>query len=343
VFVPALAAAVDEGARPAGEPWRKAIRPLGEWLLLLSAAVVLAFAPLIAAGTLDDLWRALTTARAGPYNVNTWFWFTQRLLLYFHEPGTIGVLGAVVLLSVAGPAALRGPARTWAFALLGAFFYKPMSLWPHQYLDQPIALVWAINLAVLVAWLMTTPRLAASARLAALGVMIAYCVPAVPRFCEPARSIQALGPLLRDEDPVAEPPGCVKQFASRQWPSDRYRWEDYRAVLAYIRESTPPETRLANLLWYVPYPALNGPGGRLTPFPAAGGYIHLWMVDPSLIDEYVAILKQNQDLLVVWSPGKPNRFFPQLDRAVRASYCPVARFGAIEVWRHKAGGLAEGI
>jgi hypothetical protein len=101
--------------------------------------------------------------------------------------------------------------------------------------------------------------------------------------------------------------------------------------------------RVANLLWNVPYPPLNGPTGHLTPFPAAGGYIHLWMVDPSLIDEYVAILRQNEDLIVVWSPGKKNPFFPKLDRAVRADYHPMARFGAIELWHHEAVAGPRGV
>jgi hypothetical protein len=336
VFLPAAVAAVVVGERHSGESWQKTIRPLVGWSLCLAAALVLAFSPLIAAGTIDDLWRALLGARRGPYNVNTWFWFSHRLGLYFEQPGTIGVLAAVVVLAVAGPTALRGPARTWALALLGAFFYKPISPWPHRYLDQPIALVWTVNLAILVAWLQTTPRLTASARFAAIAAILACCVPGVPRFCDPARSVAALGPLLRGADPVAEPAGCRKQFASREWPSKRYRWEDYREVLAFLRQSTPSETRVANLLWNVPYPPVNGPTGHLTPFPAAGGYVHLWMVEPSLIDEYVAILRRNKDLIVVWSPGKKNPFFPELDRAVRASYRPAARFGAIEVWRHKS-------
>jgi hypothetical protein len=341
VFLPAMVAAVDEGARRPGEPWHKTIKPLLEWSVFLTVSVALAFLPLVLAGTFDDLVVALCSARRGPYNVNSWFWFSFRLEHYFHEPGTIGVLAAVVLLAVARPAALRGPARTWALALLGAFFYKPMSLWPHQYLDQPIALVWAINLAIVVAWLLTTPRLAALARLAGLVVVLAACVPGVPRFSSAGCSLQALGPLLRGEDPALEPPGCIKQFASRQWPSDRYRWEDYRDVLAYLRESTPADCRVANLLWNVPYPPVNGPTGHLTPFPAAGGYIHLWMVEPTLIDEYLSILRQNREIIVVWSPGKPNRFFPELDCAVREAYCPAARFGAIEVWRHRRAAPCE--
>jgi hypothetical protein len=338
VFLPALAAAVDERRRRAGEPWRAMLRPLLEWSAWFALALVVAFAPLILAGILDDLVRTLTTAQSGHYNVRTWYTFTQGLLVYLRDPATMVVLAATAALALAGPASLRPPARTWALALLGAFFYKPMSMWPHFYLNQPITLVWAINLALVVAWLQTTARLPAVLRLAAVAVLIALCVPGVPQFCQAAPSLAALGPLIRGEYPRAEPPGCIKQFSSRRWPSDRFCWEDYRTVLVYIRQTIPAETRIADLLWNVPYPAVNGPTGHLTPFPAAGGYIHLWIVDPSLIDTYVEILKRNKDLFVVWSPSQANPFFPQLDRVVYVSYRPIARFGKIQVWRHKRAG-----
>ena len=216
-----------------------------------------------------------------------------------------------------------------------------MSPWPHSYLDQPIALIWAINLAVVIAWLQMTPRLPAWARLTAVVVILTGCVPRVPQFCSTTRSLEAFGPLFRGEDPVAKPPGCGNQFGRLIGPREWYRWEDYRPLLAYLRESTAPGTRIADLLWNVPYCPVNGPAGRLTPFPAAGGYIHLWMVDRSLRKEYVAILEQNTDILVVWGPGKVNPFFPELDRTVHEWYLPVARFGAIEVWRHRRAGQAK--
>jgi hypothetical protein len=59
------------------------------------------------------------------------------------------------------------------------------------------------------------------------------------------------------------------------------------------------------------------------------------MVDPSLEETYIDILERSDDVLVVWGPGKLNPFFPELDHAVLRWYCPVARFGAIEVWRHR--------
>jgi hypothetical protein len=341
VFLPAMAAAVDEGGRRAGESWRRAIRPWLAWSALLAVSLVLAFSPLILAGVLDDFVRCVRSGVRGPYNVRSTFTFTQGLLGYFRDPGTMLELAAVVLLAINGPEALRRPARTWGLALLGVLFYKPMSPWPHFYLNQPITLIRAINLALIVAWLMTTHRMAAWARLATLAVILSYCVPGVPKFCTAAHSLQALGPLFRGEDPVDRPPGCGDQFGRSKGPGKWYRWEDYRPMLAYIRESTSPGTRIANLLWNVPYPTVNGPAGRLTPFPAAAGYIHLWMVDPSLRGEYVALLERNEDILVVWGPGTANPFFPELDRTVQEWYLPVARFGEIEVWRHRHADVAK--
>jgi hypothetical protein len=342
VFLPAMAAAIGEGAPHAGEPWRRALWPWFAWSVLLGMSLLLAFSPLILAGTFDDLVRCVFYVLEGPYNRRSSETFELGLFRSFNDPGTMLTLGAVVALAAAGPAPLRRPARTWALALLGVFFYKPISPWPHAYLDQPIMLIRAINLAILVAWLLTTHRLAAWARLAALGLLLGYSVPGVPQYCSARASLAALGPLWRGEDPVEKPPGCGNQFGRLIGPGEWYRWDDYRPLLAYIRHSTPPETRVADLLWNVPYCPVNGPAGRLTPFPAAGGYIHLWMVDPSLLEDYVTILEQNTDILVVWGPGKVNPFFPDLDRTVHDWYRPVVRFGAIEVWRHRCAPGEDG-
>ena len=158
-----------------------------------------------------------------------------------------------------------------------------MSPWPHAYLDQPITLIRAINLALLVAWLLKTHRLGrlGAARDPGRDALRTACR-ACRSIAPPRAACRRWGRCVRGEDPVEKPPGCGNQFGRLIGPGEWYRWEDYRPLLAYIRESTPPGTRVANLLWNVPYPPVNGPAGRLTPFPAAGGYIHLWMVDPSL-------------------------------------------------------------
>lgn len=54
-----------------------------------------------------------------------------------------------------------------------------------------------------------------------------------------------------------------------------------RELLAYLRR-LDPEIRVANVLRTLPFPSINGPAGRVTPFPAAVGVIHLGLGDPNL-------------------------------------------------------------
>ncbi len=335
LFLPAVASALLEGCRDGEGGWPRAIGRLAGWCAALAVSLVLVFGPLIVAGALDDFVRALRIARyGGTYNHATWSSFARGLGSHLHDRTTAGTLAAIVLLAVLGPSSLRGPARTWGLAMLGALLYKPISPFPHAYLDEPMVLVRSIALAPLVACLMEANRLAAPLRLAGVAAAIAAGVPSVPAYCSASRSLRALGPLMRGEDPVDPPPGCDRRFLDQ--PETRYPWGDYRRLLAYIRRSTSPRTRVANLLHEFPLPTVNGPTGRRNPFPAAGGYVHLWSVDPGLEARYAEDLELADDSVVVWDPGFPDRKFPLLDRSVRRWYRPAARFGHIEVWRHVA-------
>jgi hypothetical protein len=334
LFLPAVASALLEGGRDGDEGWPGAIRRLSGWCAALAVSLVVAFGPLIVSGVLDDFVRALqiTHYGEGSYNRATWSSFAQGLEYHLHDRTTAGTLAAGVLLAVLGPGALRGPSRTWSLALLGVLFYKPISPFPHAYLDQPTVLVRSIALAPLVACVLAAGRLAAPLRLAGIAAAVVAGVPSAPAYCSASRSLRALRPLMRGEDPAEVPPGCERRLSDR--PDARYRWSDYRLLLSYIRRSTSPQTRVANLLHELPLPTVNGATGRLTPFPAAGGYVHLRSVDPGLVDRYAEDLERADDSVVVWDPGFPDRRFSLLDQAVRRWYRPEARFGHIEVWRH---------
>ncbi|MBX6312941.1 MAG: hypothetical protein IRY99_08515 [Isosphaeraceae bacterium] len=348
LFLPALATAVVEGGRRPGEPWTRALGALIEWAALLAVAVVLAFSPLLLAGVFDDFLRALriTRYRGGAYNHTTWLTFLVGLSEQWQPWQTRWVLDGVVLLAVFGPPGLRRPARTWALALLGALLYKPISPHPHGYLIQPLMLVRSIDVALLVAWLLATPLATAPMRLAALALVLIAGMPRLPTYCSASRSLAALGPLRRGEDPAAAPLGCAHVLPSGDRPGVHYHWEDYRRLLDYLRHETPPRTRVANFLKILPYPTLNGPSGRLTPFPAAGGNIHLWLVDPGLEGRYAEALERTPDTIVVWDPHEDfiDGFMKckRVTQAVRRSYQPEIRFGNIEVWRRKPEPEAPG-
>jgi len=297
------------------------------------------FAPLLLAGVLRDfLLRLRITRYGGPYNQVTWNSLIRSLKFELGDPQTIAVLTAGALLWCGGPRAVRRSARTWSIALAGALLYKPISPVPHAYLDQPLFLIRSINLALPVAWLLATPRLAALARLATLAVLIVAVPPCFPRYCSVARSLRALGSLAAGQVPFEAPAGCEHHFGGPGRPDGHYRWEDYRRLLAYLRTRVPRQMPVANFLRVHPYPTVNGPTGHLSVFPAAGGLMYLCSVDSGIQKQYAEALANTRESVLVWVPGElsgdPRLRLPHLVHTIRRYYHPDARFGNLEVWRH---------
>jgi hypothetical protein len=187
-------------------------------------------------------------------------------------------------------------------------------------------------------------------RLAALLVVLWAVVPGVPRYCQLRPSLRAVVELARGRDPAEAPPGCAHMFRdvppavplgdhpdTAKAPTDSYLWGDYCRLLAYLRRSTSPRTPVANVLRALPWPSINGPTGRMTPFPAAGGILHLWMVDPGMERRFADALAHSPDAVVVWIPDEPHLLpalrLPLVDEVIRRLYRPEARIGRIEVWR----------
>jgi hypothetical protein len=347
LFGPAILSAVDESARRPGEPVARSLRVLAEWSAALAVSLLAVSYPLIAAGVLDDFFRVLGVARyGGSYNRASWFVFETQFKLQFmtHWP-TKWWTWALILLAVTGPAGLRRTARTWALALIGALLYRPLSPVPHEYLIHPLRLIQSVALAPLVAWVLRTPRFVPSVRFAALALLIYTAAPGLPRFCTARGSLEALGPLARGEIPQRPPPGCLNYFPPSK--SGRYdSWDDYRRLLGYLGRDTHRHRPVANLLRALPFPAVNGPTGRLTPFPAAGGVLYLWLVNPAQEDRFAEALDQHPDTLVVWTPDDPFMIaalkFPKLEAVIRRRYRPLVRFGHIHVWGRSDGAPGSG-
>jgi hypothetical protein len=347
LFLPAILSAIDEGARSPGSPRAKTIQALAEWCAAFGASLVVIFAPLICAGVMRDFLRVLRVAHyGGSYNKVTFIGFGRGLGMEVVAWNTAWVLAAIVSITVVAPEAMRRSGRTWALALLGVLFYKPLSPFGHVYLNHPRILVGSIAVAVVVGWLLSTPRLSPMSRLLAVVAVLIAGTPGVPLYCSVTKSVQSLGPLARGEDPVDVPLGCKPYFSRSFGREAPYRWADYRQVLAYLRRTTQPETLVANVLNVFPYPPLNGPAGRLSPFPAAGGILYLPWVNPGLEAEFAATLDRSPDSVVVWIPSDPGvdpKFrFGRIMEVVRGQYQPEVRFGAIEVWRRKPGPRPSG-
>lgn len=342
LFLPAVALALDERARAYGEPVRCSARVWLAWMTAFTVFVALGFAPLVAAGVLPDFARGVRLASyGGPYNRVTpgsfvSVWVTQLAPLRF----TIVPL-ALWLFHQWGSAASRRAALTWGVALVTVSLYKPLSPIPHGYLDLPLYLVWAVNLAVLSQLVLSGPTLTPVLRLAFLLLLLALGTTVRPTFCMVSATIRTLASLRHGTLPSGVPVGYWSGMAVT---GAYYRWEDYQAVVDYLKRETGPDTRVANVL--KGDSALTGPCGRLPAFPAES-ITWLRMVNPTDEPRFARELADARDSVVVWVPGEPGPFPPQplafITPVIEQHYEPAAKFGVIEVWRRKPETLPAGI
>jgi hypothetical protein len=254
----------------------------------------------------------------------------------FNHVVRVAMLVSYALTCVFGPLEWRRAARTWLLALLGALAYQPMHPFPHDYLVHALALIWSIALALPVAWLVTTPRLAQPLRLLAIAFVLYEAMPAIPRFCRVVESFRAVRSLARREEPAVAPLGSLRFFHRGTPCADPYCWDDYRATLAYLRRSKAPGTPVANLLKRVPFPSLNGPTGRPSPFRAESGICWMWSTNFDLDADFADALEQTPEAIVVWSPSEaaePRLALERVTTVVLRHYHREVRFGNFEVWR----------
>jgi len=320
-------------------------RRLLEWACAFGLFTAAGFAPLVAAGVFDDFVRSLRVASyGGPYSTFTAGRALSILAEELRHPPTAALLITLGFMSLRPPGDLRGMARTWLVAMLGALIYRPMHPMDHGYLKAPLILVgstaWAIPIA-------GGLRFAAadSGRLhrafPALCVFVLLLFKILPgRFpynCSLGASVAAIRAAATSDWPPM-PLGAWVWYDKTKQPF--YTWDGYNALLRYLRESTGPDTVVANALNNPPFPCVNGPTGRRSPFRVETGVAWMWLVRQNLDEEFARDLERaGVDSVVVWSPddiGNQRRIpLPRLTQAIRDEYEPEARFGKVEVWRRK--------
>jgi hypothetical protein len=328
------------GSRPASSLTRAAGVLIG-WGLVVALLVGLAFLPLVVAGILGDFVRGVgLTFYGARYNtVRAGSIAYQMLLQLLHLEYDL-VPFAVMVLAPLGDRSTRRSVRVWLLAYLGAWIYKPLSPVPFPYLEHPLALVWAINIGLLVQ-ILAIPGLARPAiRLVALLLAVRLGVHARPLQCSVAYARQAITALRQGTEPLESPLG-IHIALPVETDTLAFPWNDYCAVLEYLRTRTGPDTRVANVVHVVP--ALNGPSGRLTPLPAES---LAWLaVKPDALPDFARALEAAPaDSVVVWTPRKGEIVdlymhegdVERLAPVIRRHYTPAARFGAIEVWARKS-------
>jgi hypothetical protein len=177
-------------------------------------------------------------------------------------------------------------------------------------------------------------------RVPLLACLVGLAVlPGWPRFWDPVRSVEAVGLLARGAMPERAPNGAEAFFSPEDGRSP-YTWADYRRTIVDLRAATTAEVPVANLLRNVPFPAINGPAGRVTPLTAEGAMAYLLYVDPGVEVAYArALIEAPPGACVVWDPSRRS-FAAELELSVvrpvlERGYRPASRAGAIEVWRRR--------
>jgi hypothetical protein len=238
---------------------------------------------------------------------------------------------------------MRRLGRTWSLALFGVLFYKPLHPVQHLYLLRPLELIASVVIALPVAWVLSSRSVARPIALVAVTVVVCEALPGIPRYCSVSESLAAFAPLFHGEEPARSPLGAHKWFhpLDVNYP---YRWSDYCAVLRYLRSNTGSQTFVANFLRRFPFPPVNGPTGRLSPFLAESGICWMWVVDQDLDASFAESLELATDSVVVWCPNEvaePRLKLEQVTAVIRRSYHPEARFGRIEIWRRSTDRRAD--
>ena len=306
---------------------------LRDWLIPAAAGLVLAFAPLVAAGVFGDFVEGVRLASYGSrYSRVTPASFLKAWVLQAAAWRWWVVPGVVALLGTPFRTPAGRSARVWLLALAGASLYKPLSPVAHSYLDIPLMLVWSIAVAAMTGVWLAREETGSEVRLA--GVLLALGLGTIairPEFCVVGPTVRALQAWRTGERPDECPPGYHRGSVPT---SMAYPWDDYRAMLDHLSQHTSPQTRVANVLKCDP--AVTGMVNRLSPFPTES-IAWLRMVRPADEGRFAAALADQRDAVVVWIPGEdgPDKLqtLSLLTPVIRRHYRPEARFGSIEIWR----------
>jgi len=336
----------DPGPDPSNAPTaRDRIRALAEWVIALIGFSVLAYSPLILQGLFDDFLRGLAFVRpGGSYCARTPANRLLHLILELSRPRYTAVpLGILLFLPRADQATVRR-ATTWLVAMGMSLLYDPAAPIAHDYLDHPLKLVLAVNVAVLAHLMLTAPALRPEYRLALLVLLMSLFV-AKPTYSSVRASAERMRCLVRGQWPTALPRdiGAPSEYQDRS---------NYPELIDYLRRSTDKSMRIANLR-LGPEPVC-GVVGRLAPFPVDQPSL-IWIrhfsskpIPLGTEREYITCLERTPNSVVVWEPSKSlkGRLFPdagggpfeyrELAATIRRLYEPEARFGPIEVWRRKS-------
>lgn len=337
LFLPAVLSAIDEERRNGEAGPVSLARLTFSWTLGFVGCLALVFAPLILAGTLDDMVLAIRyvfynasyselpplLGMRVPRFVHAFVQLVTQLASLRYS----AILAVLLLLALRDSGATRrGLVRTWLIAGICLLCYKPMHpRWWVASLIQPFVVVWSIQLALVVHYVLKQRSVPASVRLGLTLILLGLCGDGIPRMVSLSQAKHALVAVRGG----SEDGGRVPLGYSAYFPRPLLPWADYQEAVRYLKRQTSPSTEVASLVFPA---AINGPSGRRSPFRREGGVMWLHFVAPGDEPEFLASMERSADSVVVWEP-EDDRLSARFKQGVRTLYRPEARFGSLEIGR----------
>lgn len=340
-LMPALLVALreDESTCPGGRGW--AVRSCG-WFAVFLGAVLAFFLPVIAQGLLPGWLDALRlTTPGGPYARSSWEGAWSLAVRGLRAGISPWVLGCCVWAALFARGRMQAEGRIWTLAIVGAIAWRVLHPMPHDYLILPRVLITRVALAIPARLVLDAGWMGRTERLLICGWLLVQAMPGVPGTWNLQASWEGVVALARGEPPSKVPTGCEPGRWGPTPHGYKYSWADYRDMLIYVKQHTSHTTRVANVLRRFPFPAVNGPVGRIDPFRVESGICWMWLVREDRDADFARAVAAERDAVVVWAPDEradDGMELPGLVEAIRAHYTLEARFGEIEVWRRVPAG-----
>lgn len=313
------------------------------WGVAFAAALVVGFLPLISQGLFGEFLEDLKIARHG----GSYAGMTLRtaLVLFLAKFVMREYLLMIVSTLTLGFLSGRDTVRIvvpWTVALIFAMAYQSVHPISHDYLMLPLKTIYAVNLAILAA---LVRKSLGGETLQAAGISAAVVLLALnqwPDECSPSAALQATRAFLTGTVGSEVPHGARRYFQPGEVDvrerRSGYPWADYLATIDYLKTKTTPNTNVAGAFKRMPFPALNGPTGRPSPWPGEGGTTFMLVLGLEKEEAFIdSLMAAPADTVVVWVPGERAEAdkvnFERLDRTIQEHFSPEASFGVFQVYR----------
>ncbi len=162
-------------------------RRLWVWVVSLTVAILLLFTPLVMSGIVPDFLDGIGhnyAARQGRLAR-----LLSILVVFLGQLGPFGNIAVcLAVFALPKPDRKHGQvAMVWIAALLLVLFYKPISPTPHHYLNIPLTMVLAVNMAVVTQLLLAVDRLAPFYKLLSFALLLGVSCKMRPDFSPSGR------------------------------------------------------------------------------------------------------------------------------------------------------------